>query len=123
MTAFLNTDRPESELIKVDKQQLEMLVLQNRELKQTTQATTDLILLFIDMIGGKIPTSVTGGIMVLTKLPGIINGLTDEKKEHLQTVLNIIINNAPKYLTAHQQQRLIDTQVLTLIEKRDNNEI
>lgn len=105
------------DIIKVEKKQLEALVLQNRELKATTHATTDLILIFIQLIGGKLPTTAAQGILLLTKLPGIINGLNETQKDILTETLQTITEHAPKYLRPDQQQQLIDTQIYKLLEK------
>lgn len=97
----------EPDTIRVSKTQLELLIHQNRELKEMTIASGDAILIIMELFGGKLPTNIAQGISLLTKIPKMVENFDEKKRQHLQKSIVLIAENADKYLTP-QQVAMID---------------
>lgn len=112
-----NTTIEKKEMVEVDKKLLEKLISERNELKQTVIYSTDIILLFIDMIGGKLPETKTQAALLITKIPSIVEKFADEKKRaYINEALTKIIQTAPNYITAEQVHQLEKMKLLQLPE-------
>ena len=93
------------------------LLDQRSELEQTVIFSTDVILIFVDLLGGKLPQSKKDIILLLPKLPKLIDSLSDEKKRsYLQEAFKNILETAPKYITEKQVEKLKAMDLLPLQE-------
>jgi len=106
-----------TEVVKVRKSELTQLLTERKELQQTVIHSTDIILLFIQMIGGKLPTSKMEVALLIGKLPRIIESLSNQDKvKYMQKAIEKIIEIAPQYITAEQVEKLVE---LNLIPKKE----
>ena len=112
-----NNTTPQPEFIRVPRHFYTELIQERTELQQTVIYSTDVILIFVDMLGGKLPTSKKDIIMLLPKLPKLIERLSDGKKQaYLQEAFKNILQAAPKYITEKQLQKLTAMDLLPLPE-------
>lgn len=108
-----------AEMVQVNKKDLTKLLESNHELQQTVIYTTDVILLFIDMIGGKVPQTKMEIMLLVGKLPSILEKLNNkEKVNYLQTAIEKIMQTGTNYITQSQLEQIKKLNLLP--EKIDN---
>ena len=115
---IIQVETVETKMVQVSETQLQQLLKQNRDLKSMTIASTDAILIMLELFGGKFPTGVADGIKLMARLPKIIENFDDKKKKHVQESLATIAELAPNYMTPEQMQVIEKYNLLQLIEKK-----